>query len=71
MITNVFLGTNDKDRASTSYAPIMSELGWCRRLSEIPTDLALWNPTDTAQPRSVLGLPSEREFMTFTQRSFA
>lgn len=57
MISHVFLGTNDKDRASAFYAPIMAELGWCRRYSEIPTSMEIWNPTDTTRPLFVLGLP--------------
>lgn len=57
MISHVFIGTNDQDRAGAFYAPIMGELGWRRRHSEAPTHLAIWKPADATRPLFVLGSP--------------
>ena len=50
MISHIFIGTNDQDRAGAFYAPIMGELGWRRRHSETPTHLVIWNPADATRP---------------------
>lgn len=57
MISHVFIGTNDRDRASDFYAPIMGELGWRRRHSETPSHLVIWNPAEATRPLFVLGPP--------------
>lgn len=57
MISHVFIGTNDADRASHFYAPIMGELGWRLRHSEAPSHLAIWNPPESTRPLFVLGPP--------------
>lgn len=57
MISHTFLGTNDPDRATAFYEPIMAALGWRRRHSETPTHLVIWNPAETTRPLFVLGRP--------------
>ena len=57
MLSHVFIGTNDPDRADAFYTPIMGELGWRRRHSEIPSHLMIWNPAETTRPLFVLGPP--------------
>lgn len=57
MISHVFIGANDQDRASAFYAPIMGELGWRRRHSEAPSHLVIWNPAESTRPLFVLGSP--------------
>jgi catechol 2,3-dioxygenase-like lactoylglutathione lyase family enzyme len=57
MISHVFIGTNDPERAAAFYAPIMRKLGWRQRHSETPSHLVIWNPADTTRPLFVLGPP--------------
>lgn len=57
MISHVFVGTDDADRASDFYAPIMGALGWRRRLSQTPSRLVIWQPTKSTRPLFVLGPP--------------
>lgn len=57
MISHVFVGTNDQHRASDFYAPIMDELGWRRRQSEVHTHLVIWHPATSTRPLFVLGSP--------------
>lgn len=57
MISHVFIGTNDHERASAFYAPIIGELGWHRRHSEAPSHLVIWNPPESTRPLFVLGRP--------------
>ena len=57
MLSHVFLGTNDTQRTSAFYAPIMEVLGWQRRLSPTLPHLAIWKPADTNRPLFVLGPP--------------
>lgn len=57
MISHVFIGVNDLDRASDFYAPIMGELGWRRRHSKAPSHLVMWNLAESTRPLFVLGPP--------------
>lgn len=57
MISHTFFGTNDPERATAFYAPIMAALGWRQRHTEKPSHLAIWNPAETTRPLFVLGRP--------------
>jgi catechol 2,3-dioxygenase-like lactoylglutathione lyase family enzyme len=57
MISHIFVGTNDADRASAFYAPILGELEWRRRHSQTPSKLEIWQPTESTRPLFVLGPP--------------
>ncbi len=57
MLSHVFIGTNDPDRASGFYDPIMDALGWRLRHSETPSHLVIWNPAEARRPLFVLGQP--------------
>ena len=61
MISHVFIGTNNPDRATDFYHPIMCELGWRRRYSEAPSHLVIWNPAETTRPLFVVGSPFDGE----------
>ncbi len=43
MISHIFIGTNDRDRAIRFYATVMDALGWRRRVSETTPHLAIWH----------------------------
>ncbi len=57
MISHVFIGVNDLDRASDFYAPIMDELEWRRRHAKAPAHLVMWNLAESTRPLFVLGPP--------------
>lgn len=44
MISHVFVGTNDRSRATAFYAVVMNAMGWRRRHSKTTLHLALWRP---------------------------
>jgi catechol 2,3-dioxygenase-like lactoylglutathione lyase family enzyme len=57
MISHVFIGTNDQERAIQFYSTIMDALGWRRRVSETTPHLAIWQPPETTRPFFVVGPP--------------
>lgn len=57
MLSHIFIGTNDTDRASAFYAPIMEALGWHRRASPTLPHLVIWKPAGTSRPLFVVGRP--------------
>lgn len=57
MISHVFVGTNDFDRATEFYNPILRDLGWRRRHSKTLSHLVIWNPAESTRPLFVLGPP--------------
>ena len=57
MISHVFIGTNDQDRATRFYASVMDALGWRRRVSETTRQLSIWQPPETKRPLFVVGRP--------------
>jgi catechol 2,3-dioxygenase-like lactoylglutathione lyase family enzyme len=61
MLSHIFIGTNDTDRASAFYVPIMEALGWHRRASPTLAHLAIWKPAETSRPLFVVGRPFDGE----------
>src|SRR3569833_3031506 len=57
MISHVFIGTNDQDRAPRFYASVMDALGWRRRVSVTTRHLSLWQRPETMRPLCVVGRP--------------
>lgn len=57
MISHIFIGTNDRDRAIRFYAAVMDALGWRRRVSETTPHLAIWQPPNETRPLFVVGQP--------------
>lgn len=57
MISHVFIGTNDRERATVFYTIVMEALGWRRRFSETVRHVSLWQPPDASRPLLGVGLP--------------
>jgi catechol 2,3-dioxygenase-like lactoylglutathione lyase family enzyme len=61
MISHIFVGTNDRERATAFYAAVLSGLGWRRRHSDSTPHLALWQPAESTRPLFGLGAPFNGE----------
>lgn len=57
MISHVFLGVNDFDRAMTLYAALMHELGHTLKFCDRDRPWAGWMPTEAARPLFLIGSP--------------
>lgn len=61
MISHIFLGTNNQERATAFYSAVLGEMGWRRRDSASLPHLALWRPAEAERPRFGLGAPFDGE----------
>ena len=57
MISHVTIGTNDIDRATEFYAPLMQALGLVRVPMERSAPFVMWNRTDHFRPLVALAKP--------------
>lgn len=57
MISHVFLGINDFDRAYAFYSRLMSELGFTLKFHEASKPWAGWVRADSPRPLFVIGKP--------------
>lgn len=59
MISHVYVGISDFDRAQGFYAALMNLLGHVVRFSDSQKGWAAWKPKDTDRPLFVIGRPFE------------
>lgn len=57
MLSHVFLGTTDFDRALAFYQPLMQVLGYPQRFIEHERPWAAWMPADAPRPLFIVGSP--------------
>jgi catechol 2,3-dioxygenase-like lactoylglutathione lyase family enzyme len=57
MISHVFLGTNDPERAARFYRPVLARLGWRERFTSEERGWTLWEPIRGARPLIGVGRP--------------
>lgn len=60
MLSHVFLGTNDLERAEIFYAPIFQLLGWRLRFLEAETGWVGWQPSAAPRPLFIVGKPYDQ-----------
>ena len=61
MLSHVYIGVGDFDRAFAFYAGIMRELAYPQRFYEPARPWAAWMPRDTQRPLLVIGRPYNGE----------
>ena len=61
MISHVTIGTNDIDRATAFYAPLMEALGLSRVPMERSAPFVMWNRKDPFRPLVALARPENGE----------
>lgn len=61
MISHVFIGITDFDRALRFYSPLMHALGLRLKFSEADQQWAGWNAVDVPRPLFVIGRPFNGE----------
>ncbi len=60
MLSHIFIGTNDFDRALVFYAPLMEEgLGLARRFVDRSRPWAGWQSPGVARPLFLIGAPQD------------
>ena len=57
MISHIFLGVSDFERALAFYAPIMAALDLKQRFADPVKAWAAWNPLEGGRPLFIIGLP--------------
>lgn len=61
MISHVFVGINDFERAMAFYGPLMEALGHRRRFVDVARPWAGWEPAQGGRPLFLVGRPFEGE----------
>lgn len=61
MLSHVFLGTTDFERALAFYQPLMQVLGYPLKFIERERSWAAWMPADAPRPLFIVGAPFEGE----------
>ncbi len=61
MLSYVFLGTTDFERALAFYQPLMQVLGYPLKFIERERPWAAWMPADAPRPLFIVGAPFEGE----------
>ena len=64
MISHVFIGVNDFNRALVFYQGVMQILGLDLKFTDLERPWAGWKHPDTARPLFVVGKPFDGEFAT-------
>lgn len=57
MISHVFIGVNDFDRAFEFYSGLMDELGLVLKFSDAAKPWAAWHSTEALRPLFIIGRP--------------
>ena len=57
MLSHVYVGVNDFERAYRFYAPLMAELGWRQRFCDAAKPWAGWMPAEAPRPLFLVGAP--------------
>jgi catechol 2,3-dioxygenase-like lactoylglutathione lyase family enzyme len=57
MLSHIYLGVSDFERAQAFYAPIMAALGLRQRFSDPIEGWAAWNPASAERPLFIIGKP--------------
>ena len=61
MLSHVFVGISDFERALAFYAAVMPELGWTSKFVDRERPWAGWKPADQDRPLFLVGAPHNRE----------
>lgn len=61
MISHVFIGINDFERAFEFYSSLMNELGLVLKFSDPAKAWAAWHAAESARPLFIIGRPFDSE----------
>ncbi|MEI9965778.1 MAG: VOC family protein [Caulobacteraceae bacterium] len=61
MLSHVYVGTSDFERALAFYAAVLPELGWAAKFVDRERPWAGWKPTDRDRPLFLVGTPYNGE----------
>lgn len=61
MLSHVFLGVNNFDRAFAFYAGLMKELGLVLKFADTAKPWAAWHAADSARPLFIIGRPFDHQ----------
>jgi catechol 2,3-dioxygenase-like lactoylglutathione lyase family enzyme len=57
MLSHIFLGTDDFERALAFYSAVLPPLGWSLKFVEAERPCAGWKPADANRPLFLVGAP--------------
>jgi catechol 2,3-dioxygenase-like lactoylglutathione lyase family enzyme len=61
VLSHVFLGVNDFDRAFAFYAGVMKELGLVMKFTDAKRPWAAWHAAESARPLFIIGRPFDHQ----------